>query len=271
MMNIEKGRYWDLPWSLVSGCTPCSPGCDRCWSLGIERRFKHGDGTVTIHPERLSIPLKRRKSTVYAVWNDFFHEAVPVRFMIEALTIMAQRPDHTYLLLTKRPQEIGRLIGKCGSFPEGVWPNLWNGLTICNQEEADEKIPIFLQIPGKKYLSIEPMLGPINFRWQLYRQYLERTGSIEDIEPLKSIDAVIIGGETGSGARPMHPDWLRSLRDQCSAAGVPFFFKSWGSHLPGLTDILPSGAGAPCYVAFDLQYQMRRIDGLTHDVLPWNK
>jgi len=192
MIDISKGRYWDLPLSLIDGCTPCSPGCDHCWSAGIEHRFdKTGlttslsraaflpiydlhvkfTGKVVTHPDRLTIPLKRRKPTVYAVWNDLFHEDVEDDFVLDVLSTIALAPRHTFLVLTKRsPMDF---YGMCGTDKEwwrhslsrnaGVlfgeeadchvanaiegclgeghnvgWPmsNLWHGLTVCNQEEA---------------------------------------------------------------------------------------------------------------------------------------
>jgi protein gp37 len=137
MIDTSKGRYWDLPWSLVDGCTPCSPGCDHCWAAAITHRFgdaeltyrdpdhcwaaaithRFGDaeltyrdpgnqesprftGKIITHPERFSIPLKRRKPTVYAVWNDLFHEVVPDEFVDAAYKTMISHPDHTFLVLT---------------------------------------------------------------------------------------------------------------------------------------------------------------------------
>lgn len=235
MIDIENGRYWDRPWSLISGCTPCSPGCDHCWSESMTRRLDGKrdtglflmnedtgkfNGHIITHPERLEIPLKRKKPTVYAVWNDLFHEAVPDQLIYGATRVMKARSWHTFLLLTKRPEKMRRLSNLYDELP-----NVWSGLTVCNQQEADAKIPIFLQVPGKKFLSLEPLLGPINFRWM---KWISRTESTGHLDILKDISCVILDGETGPGARPLHPDWVRSVRDQCAATGVPFFFKGWG-------------------------------------------
>lgn len=285
MIRIEKGRYWDLPWSLVSGCTPCSPGCDHCWAAAMEHRTgariikgvsvsiaygtacgyedhipspltdgqRQFNGHIVTHHERLNIPLKRRKPTVFAVWNDLFHEAVPSLFPHHANIRMAQCPQHTFLLLTKRPH----VLRKRKMSPID---NVWIGLTVCNQSEADEKIPVFLQIPGKKFLSIEPMLSEINIEMAL-----------EEFQPLNPdlsrkpspINAVILGGETGPGARLMHPDWVRSVRDQCAPAQVPFFFKGWGAWKSAdfVGDKMVPGSTRTG----------RLLDGLTHDDLPWVK
>lgn len=295
MINIEKGRYWDLPWSLVSGCTPCSPGCDHCWSAAMEKRFRPGvtidedsgkfTGKIIIHPERLGIPLKRRKPTVYAVWNDLFHEAVDFDFQADAFSVMGRCTKHTFLVLTKRPQIMVEFMD--GYKRAGVTlPNVWNGLTVCNQEEADEKIPIFLQVPGNKYLSIEPMLGPVDLANYLYDHYWHRANSVRPTGNPREIDAVVLGGETGPGARPMHPDWVRSVRDQCEAAGVPFFLKSmgeWGFLPKTVISATPVPNKTPPWGWYSIQPWPdgwsvrvgkknvgRLLDGLTHDDLPWS-
>lgn len=239
MIDISKGRYWDLPWSLVDGCTPCSPGCEHCWAArnahrfdteGITKYFVRfpGDapyftGKIQAHPERLSIPLKRKKPTVYAVWNDAFHLSVPFEFLDKMHVEISSCGQHKFLILTKRPERM-KLYYQGRAHWENE-PNIFKGLTVCNQAEANEKIPVFLQVPGKKFLSIEPMLDKIDLRIAAFN-------GADSFQSLEGIDAVILGGETGPGARPLHPDWVRSIRDQCSAAGVPFFFKQWGEWLP---------------------------------------
>ena len=308
----ESGRYWDKPWSLIDGCTPCSPGCDHCWSAVMTHRFnfqwtKDGkpefNGHITVRPERLDIPLKRKKPTVYAVWNDLFHEDVPITFINSAFLRMVKYDWHTYLTLTKRPKEMKDFV-TIGNGWRGTMQNVYLGLTICNQQEADEKIPIFLQVSGKKFLSIEPMLGEIKLqlvgcpncgqsKQDWFPNYtLCRACGIEVKSPPGSVDAVILGGESGPGARPMHPDWVRSVRDQCAAAGVPFFFKQWGEWkqcdewheecpghkmnvichdgtypLPGVDWTKIVGA-IPIYRA-GRKAAGRILDGRTHDDLPW--
>jgi protein gp37 len=247
MINIEKGRYWDLPLSLVSGCTPCSPGCDHCWSLAMGNRFGTNSYPPLAHPERLDIPLKRRKPTVYAIWNDFWHESVPDDFQYKAYDAMVER--HTFLILTKRPH-IAAAYYREGKHDD-LLPrdNIYHGLTICNQQEADEKQSDFKKVPGKKFLSLEPLLSDIPFLM------------------LDEIDCVILGGETGPGARPMHPDWVRSVRDDCQSAGVSFFFKSWGKNTPDLKDCFGDQVVSP-YSALAMDVS-RLLDGRTHDDLPW--
>ena len=150
--------------------------------------------------------------------------------------------QHTFQVLTKRPERMADFLGKY--FPDPL-PNVWLGVTVCNQAEAGTKIPVLLQTPAAvRFVSIEPMLGPMNFclkglmgqTWDTLRGGIAAESSGLDIvtgyQATPHIDWVICGGETGPGARPMHPDWVRGLRDQCQQAGVPFFFKSWGEWLP---------------------------------------
>lgn len=235
-MDISKGRYWDKPWSLVDGCTPCSPGCEHCWSAAMTYRFKKEPvgiltegkaprftGYIQTHPDRLSIPLRTRKPTVFAIWNDWAHEAVTIDFQKAMLHVAMAEPQHTLLALTKRPQNAALFFEATEINPPQNW---WTGCTVCNQQEADEKVPELLKVPGNKWLSIEPMLGPISLlRWL-------PIPSCSPAEAGVTFGLVILGGETGPGARPMHPDWVRSVRDQCRAAGVAFYFKQWGEWLP---------------------------------------
>jgi protein gp37 len=119
-------------------------------------------------------------------------------------------------------------------------PNVWLGVSVENQAAADERIPLLLQIPAAvRFLSCEPLLGPVTFRWARWMQLPSRPdGSSGPLDSLRGIHWVIAGGESGAGARPMHPDWARSLRDECNAAGVPFFFKQWGAWYPAGRRIL---------------------------------
>jgi protein gp37 len=255
-INLETGRYWDLPWSLVSGCTRCSPGCDNCWALAMERRFRKpvemdysylvADTPIQLHPERLSAPLKRKKPTVYAIWNDLHHKDVRESFQEQVYNVIESCNQHTFLILTKRPYGMFKFIEWYTENGKKIPDNIWHGLTVVNQQEADEKIPIFLQVPGKKFLSIEPCLEEINVQWT--RDIEDYSGGVWQIKRIPiGIDAVILGGETGPGARPMHPDWARSVRNQCEQAGVPFFLKH-----------VSKEAG-------------RILDGRTHNNLPWVK
>jgi protein gp37 len=132
------------------------------------------------------------------------------------------------------------LSGRCSTHGMDLsqpLPNVWLGVTVCNQAEADEKVPLLLQVPAAvRFLSVEPMLGPVELREGEWAEACSRLGWLHDSVAFnrapdhrdRGLDWLIAGGETGPGARPVHPDWIRSLREQCRAAGVPFFFKQWG-------------------------------------------
>lgn len=267
MIDINNGRYWDEGIKLVSGCTRCSPGCERCWSLAMEHRLKTYQKEVKGHPEYMN-RLKTKRPTVFAVWNDLYHENVSEEFILNFYGYSSYFPQHTILVLTKRPQRIAEIAGRLNI------NHVWHGITVCNQAEADEKIPIFLQVPGKKFLSIEPMLSLINLNldWQNDLARWDSTG--RDL-PLHKIDAIILGGETGPGARPLHPDWVRSVRDQCAAAGVPFFFKQWGEWWGDRK--LTTRTKQSVIMGDTVMHRVgrknagRELDGRTHDELPWVK
>lgn len=307
MIDISKGRYWDFGWQIIDGCTPCSPGCDNCWSASMTHRFNFQwtdkgrfNGEITVHPEKLNIPLKRKKPAVYAIWNDFGHEKICDALRLDIVSIAVRCPQHIFLALTKRtgflPGFVNYLFLKnmYDDKRNVVFPdNWWNGLTVCNQQEADEKIPIFLKVPGKKFLSIEPMLSEIDIRVWAHQCITPGCGD--------QLNAVILGGETGAKARPMNPDWVRSVRDQCQAAGVPFFFKSWGEwssdcggsySLKSVAIFNERDTGSNPVCLKDLEpwrreiwdkYQQgdermyrvgkkaagRYLDGVTHNALPW--
>ena len=207
-MARKPHTYWDEGITLVSSCTPCSPGCDNCWALAMERRFGK-EGQVTFHPERLD-RFSKEKPIVFSVWNDLYHEAISHEDRGTALIRMNIHDQHTYLILTKR---VELCAGFCSESILPVWcgfntfpNNIWHGLTVCNQQEADEKISIFMKVPGKKFLSIEPILG--------------------EIEMGDGFDAVVLGCETGANARPMNLDWAYSIAVQCELAGIPLFIKA---------------------------------------------
>ena len=266
---------------------------------------KHFNGRIVTHPERLSIPLKRRNPTVYAVWNDLFHENISEEFTRDTHWTMQRCGWHTFLVLTKRHERIADWFRVYSDAP--ILPHIYYGLTVCNQQEADEKIPIFLQVPGKKFLSIEPCLSEINILpyiggqahhckcgWHETEERICMQGKHwycpecgEYCENYDAINAVILGGETGPGARPLHPDWVRSVRDQCAAAAVPFFFKGWGEWIgidydqkhtywrcaDGMThrEIKTRPASGVRSIKVGRNNSGRILDGRTHDDLPWKK
>jgi protein gp37 len=175
---------------------------------------------------------------------DVFDNQVPDAWRQDLWELISVTPHLDWLLLTKRPQNIGKMLPKpetmwCGDDPHYAWPwpNVWLGTTVENQEEADRRIPHLLSVPAPvHFLWCEPLLGPVDL--SNTRSSLSEGGSWRDVLEcgdsgrLPSIDWVIAGGESGPGARPSHPDWFRSLRDQCQAAGAAFFFKQWGEWWP---------------------------------------
>jgi protein gp37 len=224
-MNYETGRYWDKPLLLVKGCTPCSPGCDNCWSRELGNRFK-----VLRWPEEAffdeSIISKvfAKKPTVFAIWNDLYHENVSDAQIEKAFASMEITKRHTYLILTKRSKRMAEFI----NHPTGkhlTLDNVYHGVTVCNQAEADEKIPELLKTPGHKFLSIEPLLEPISLAGygdgKRYRPWLAPCWDTHSL-----FDCIIIGAETGSHRRPCNMEWIRSIARQCQMAGVPVWIKA---------------------------------------------
>ncbi len=274
-----KIEWADLVWNPVTGCTPVSEGCQNCYAQRMAYRLRGRYGypsddpfRVTIHSERLDEPYTWRKPRRVFVcsMSDLFHDGVPDDFILRVFEVVLDNPEHIFMVLTKRPQRMKEFIERLGWIAleddeEEWWPaeahlddsgekrvlkNLWFGVTVENQARAYERIPLLLQIPAAGYfVSYEPGLGPVDL-WPWLRpsessiDYAQRVGYDRVELGLKGrLDWVIAGGETGPGARPMHPDWVRSLRYQCQEASVPFFFKSWGEWAPwyGCED-----EGCPC-------------------------
>ncbi len=189
----DGARWWEFGWQLIEGCTKVSPGCDNCWSLKKEDRFRKEMGIV-FHDERLQRPLKRRKPSYYSIWNDLFHESIPFEQIDKVFAVMALCPQHTFQVLTKRadrmkeyldqmtgdgsfgrfevdPQTLDVMMGDVndsGPFSNYIgtpWPlpNVWLGVTAENQEMADQRIPILLQTPAAvRFASCEPLLGEVD-------------------------------------------------------------------------------------------------------------
>jgi protein gp37 len=246
-------------WNPVTGCTKVSPGCINCYAEVIDHRFDHdkvgrlpwafpasrGGRGVTLHPERLEQPLHWRKPRRVFVnsMSDLFHEDVPEWFIAKVFATMAQTPWHTFQVLTKRPERMKKMLGtsvvfmyhldhgvKAGQRISFRWPlpNVWLGVSVENQFWADRRIPLLLQTPAAvHFLSCEPLLGPVDLIIDTEvgpLSYLQSYNLMDDKWTPK-LDWIICGGESGPKARAMHLDWARSIRDQCQASGVPFFYK----------------------------------------------
>ena len=214
-MTAERGIGWaEESWNPTTGCTKVSPGCAHCWAERMARRlqgmgharYAHGF-RVTTHEDLLARPLRWTKPRLVYVsfMGDLFHDEVPEEFIGRVFDVMEHAPQHRFHLLTKRPARLVRLS------PRLPWPaNVWAGATVEDAAHLYRAEQLRRCGAAVKYLVLEPLLGPI------------------DALDLLGIDWLILGGESGPGARPLHIDWVRSVRDQCLAAGVPFSFKQWG-------------------------------------------
>ena len=261
--KIEWADHTFNPWM---GCQKVSPACDHCyaevntavralgvqWGPGSERR-RTSDANWKL-PLRWNAEAARqgiRYRVFCASLADVFDNAVPPQWRQDLFELIKATPNLDWLLLTKR---IGNVPAMVSIIPGWIPPNVWIGATICNQEEADRDIPKLLQVPAaKRFLSMEPLLGPVSLRWlpawpeNAPTKAMNPAGNTNEYDGLRRLDWVIVGGESGHYARPMHPDWARSLRDQCQAAGVPFMFKQWGEWCPRGPESLgyPSVEGVP--------------------------
>lgn len=212
-MSNTKIEWTDRVWNPITGCFPISMGCQHCYAERMVKRLAGRFGypaddpfRVTFHPDRLKLPLQWRKPSMIFVnsMGDFFHPDVEMDWINAVLDIIAATPRHTYQILTKRPHLIEEKLYS-GSF----LPNLWIGVTV-ESFHYIHRIDELRKIPAAvRFISFEPLID-----------------EVFDLD-LTGIDWVIVGGETGPGARDMSPYWVGSILDQCQKQGVPFFFKKW--------------------------------------------
>jgi protein gp37 len=208
-------EWTEATWNPVTGCTKVSPGCAHCYAEAFAERFRDVPGhpyeqgfDLRLWPERLTLPLRWKTPRLIFVnsMSDLFHEDVPDEFIHAVFMTMVSAERHTFQVLTKRPERAAQLNV---SLP---WPkNVWMGTSIENQRFATRIEHLRATSAAIRFLSCEPLLGPLRL-------------------DLRGIDWVIVGGESGSRARPMRADWARDIRDQCKASGTAFFFKQWGAH-----------------------------------------
>lgn len=261
-------KWWDDSWNPVSGCTKVSDGCKHCYAERDWGRLVHLPAyagrkftDVACHFERLDQPLhwKKPRRVFVNSMSDLFHPDVSDEFIARVFAVMGNANHHTYLVLTKRPQRMKEWFSKlqnhhgmvvlpttseksqhsrCDAICVGLesdWPlkNLWLGVSAENQQSAIERIPLLLQTPAVvRWASAEPLLGAIDLT-DLPVGEFERWNALEEPVPnFPRLNWVVVGGESGANARPMHNRWARSLRDQCKAAGVSFLFKQWGEFAP---------------------------------------
>ena len=248
-----KIEWADKVWNPVTGCTKISPGCENCYAERMSKRLKGRFGypsddpfRVTLHRDKLEQPIhwKKPQQIFVCSMGDLFHEDVQFSWARAVFRIMLQASHHTYMVLTKRPEKMKRFFADLMHHDDfgsmGNLDHVWLGVTAENQGMADKRIPILLQIPAAvRFVSVEPMLrrvvlDPFMEGSCLHCYGQGEIGPNEDCPNCSGtgegskLDLVICGGESGPGARPMHPDWARSLRDQCVEAGIPYFFKGRG-------------------------------------------
>lgn len=239
-MGITSRIEWtDATWNPWQGCTKVSPACAHCYMFADMARFGK-DPTIVRRskPPTFDLPVKKKADGSYAIatgskvftcsWSDWFHEAADP-WRPEAWALIRRRPDVTFQIVTKR---IDRAIQCLPDDWGHGYPNVILIATVENQEWAEIRIPQLVRIPGRRGLSIEPLLGPIDFN-RVRIEEMPMTARF-GTQPVLSmlIDWIIVGGESGKDARPMHPNWVRDLRDTCVLADIPFFFKQWGEWCP---------------------------------------
>jgi protein gp37 len=250
-----SGISWtDATWNPVVGCTRVSSGCQNCWAERQARLHYHDEfptgwnGNVKIFTDRMWKPLHMKKPRKIAVglMGDLFHKNVPAAFIGMVFQSMKQAHWHTFQLLTKRAD---RMMEFCSKIQPDPLPNVWLGVSCENQDTADERIPILLQTPALiRFASFEPLLGPIKLTrhhaWCPTHDFSGGfcTGACQD---RRYLDWAICGGESGPGARPMHPEWPRNIKDQCVSSGVPFHFKQWGEWAPATAEYGTIGSIMP--------------------------
>ena len=266
-MGKTSIEWTDASWNPVVGCTEVSPGCANCYAArlastrlknlpdykGLAAKLKseiqfpnchpHGIPEGKVQPrwtgetrllrDRLEEPLHWRTPRRIFVCDmgDLFHETMDKPDIWPIFEVMQRCPQHTFQVLTKRADRMRAFVNAwCADRP--MLPNVWLGVSVENQHFANERIPLLLETPAAvRFLSCEPLLGDIDLLKADARAHAlcgYYSSETKENRPLGLLHWVICGGESGSGARPMHPDWARSLRDQCVAAGVPFLFKQWG-------------------------------------------
>jgi len=287
-VSKSKIEYVDMSWNPVTGCTPISPGCANCFARRralmlaknpkVAHPERYEDFKVSLHPERLVQPRhwKVPRRVFVCSMGDLFHDDVPDDFICQVWDMMrscqtSRRLNHTFLVLTKRPERMADFVRRVrfdahrrgrvfladdpednskyclGANHKGCTglTNIWLGATTENQSTFDERWRYLRNTPATFiFISYEPALGPL----VLPPDFLERKNTW-----------VICGGETGPGARPMHPDWVRGLRDQCVEAQVPFFFKGFGAW---------DYEGGGSFVRFKNHKPSRHLDGQLWEQYP---
>lgn len=265
MSDGTKIEWTDATWNPITGCSVVSPGCTNCYAMrlagtrlrhhpsraGLTMDTKAGPvwtGETRLNEQWLDQPLRWRRPRMIFVCahGDLFHESVQDEDIDRVFAVLERARHHTFQVLTKRSarmrayyedgltaSRVAVQVDRLGAGFDGFsWPppNVWLGVSAEDQTRADERIPDLLATPAAvRWVSAEPLLGPIDLWGARYRYPKGHlAGAVGNWGMSPRLDWIVAGGESGPGARPMHPDWARSIRDQCQAAGVPFHFKQWG-------------------------------------------
>jgi len=226
-----------MSWNPLVGCSKKSTGCKNCYAERMAKRLKamgisqYQDavddegwtGKVQFVEHLLNEPLRQRKPNTYFVcsMSDLFHENVPEEIIWRIIEIAWKAKQHTFYILTKRAERLFDILSHSLWWLNDTPENIGIGVSVEDQATADQRLPYLAYLPAAiRFVSYEPALGPVDFTNAGVNEFIDW------------IDWVICGGESGPGARPMHPDWARLARDQCVADGVSFFFKQWGTYVP---------------------------------------
>ena len=294
-MKDSKIEWTDHTFNPWIGCTRVSPGCQHCYAETMMadryKKVKWGPQGVRVRtstdywkqPARWNRQAAAdgvRRRVFCASLADVFEDKADQRedmdeWRLGLWNLILATPYLDWLLLTKRPENVDAMIPR-GSMRQRYPANVWIGTSVEDQRRADERIPHLLAIPAAvRFLSVEPLLGlvdlPYRMEWSSDEDWANNgpphvTLGISE-EPDSQIGWVIVGGESGPNARPMHPTWARSLRDQCQAAGVPFFFKQWGEYGP-CTEIPGQAADPDCMFRFGKKLAGRLLDGREWNEFP---
>ncbi len=302
MGTNSRIEWCDHTWNPWYCCTRVSEGCANCYMERWAKRCgRDAFGGPIPSKHRMHFPRSKKHKVGDFVFvcslSDFFHDDAPDQWRADALAEMSQRPELVFLLLTKRIDVAERFLEEEVKIriPD-AWEilqrkrNVWLGVTAENQSRADERVPKLLGLdwPGKKFISIEPMVGPVDLIQAMgvgcclecdgeevitdpaHDLHPRQTGDDPDHDwcpvctdagerKVYGIDWVIVGGESGANARAMHPDWARSVRDQCKAAGVVFSFKQWGEYMPADPRMEPRGCASRQTIVLDEAPGMKNL------------
>ena len=240
MAERSSIEWTEATWNPMTGCTKVSPGCAHCYAETFAERFRGVPGhpyergfDLQLRPERLEQPLSWKQPRMIFVnsMSDLFHEDIELAYIREVFKVMRKANWHTFQILTKRSERMVEVA------PRLPWSdNVWQGVSVENQRWTS-RVDHLRKVPAKvRFLSCEPLLGPLRL-------------------DLRDVHWVITGGESGPRARPMKPEWVREIRQQCEEAGVAFFFKQWGAHNEAGRRVGKGKAG-------------RILDGRSWDALP---